>query len=332
MGEVGPCGPCMPVPTFSHIGSEIHYDRIGGRNAASLVNKDDPNVIEIWNLVFMQYSRDASGKLHLLPARHVDTGMGFERLTSILQGKMSNYDTDVFTPIFAEIHRVAGVGPYTGLVAGQNGVDKNDEEAKKDMAYAHSMNIHRKVSRGGRPHSHVDDGDHGRRGAEQRGPRLRAASHPASRRALRTADPEVQAGLLLAAGAGGGCEHEGRVPRVGGQDALRAGGDSGGGALVQPLSIGDGMIRRHAGEGTEAVRAGGGALCGHGQQADHRRRRLLPLRHAGLPDRPDAGSGFLLRSLQLMAEEAGLTVDMEGYQRAMEAARAEAKAVGRGNE
>ena len=63
MGEVGPCGPCMPVPTFSHIGSEIHYDRIGGRNAASLVNKDDPNVIEIWNLVFMQYSRDASGKL-----------------------------------------------------------------------------------------------------------------------------------------------------------------------------------------------------------------------------------------------------------------------------
>ena len=108
MGEVGPCGPCMPVPTFS---------------------------------------RDASGKLHLLPARHVDTGMGFERLTSILQGKMSNYDTDVFTPIFAEIHRVAGVGPYTGLVAGQNGVDKNDEEAKKDMAYVHSMNIHRKVTR-----------------------------------------------------------------------------------------------------------------------------------------------------------------------------------------
>ncbi len=89
------------------------------------------------------------------------------------------------------------------------------------MAYAHSMIIHRKVSRGGGPHSHVDDGDHGRRGAEQRGPRLRAASHPASRRALRTADPEVQAGLLLAAGAGGGGEQEG-------EDALRAGGGSGG--------------------------------------------------------------------------------------------------------
>lgn len=98
MGETGPCGPC----------SEIHIDRTPDGSGGKLVNAGDARVMEIWNLVFIQYNRDEQGKLHLLPAKHVDTGMGFERVTSVLQSKQSNYDTDVFTPLLKAIGDLTG--------------------------------------------------------------------------------------------------------------------------------------------------------------------------------------------------------------------------------
>lgn len=133
MGDTGPCGPC----------SELHIDltRDGG-SAGRLVNKDDPRCIEIWNLVFIQYNREQDGSFKPLPARHVDTGMGFERVCSVMQGTEgfkdfeklpSNYDTDVFAPLFEKIAAVTGKR-YGGTIP-KPGVKNLKDKEKVDMAF-----------------------------------------------------------------------------------------------------------------------------------------------------------------------------------------------------
>ncbi|MBN1514046.1 MAG: alanine--tRNA ligase [Phycisphaerae bacterium] len=132
MGDTGPCGPC----------SEIHIDLTPDKSGGRLVNAGDARVMEIWNLVFIQYNRAADGKLSPLPARHVDTGMGFERLCSVLQGmrenrlgQVSNYDTDVFAPLFAAIRTRCRAPEYRGMLpkAGERG--SKDRQVMVDVTY-----------------------------------------------------------------------------------------------------------------------------------------------------------------------------------------------------
>ncbi|XP_032419034.1 alanine--tRNA ligase, mitochondrial isoform X3 [Xiphophorus hellerii] len=118
MGNTGPCGPC----------TEIHYDHVGGRHAAALVNAGGSELVEIWNLVFIQYNREADQSLRLLPQFSVDTGMGLERLVGVLQGKRSNYDTDLFTPLLDAIHQRSKAAPYGGRMGAA-------PDAQVDRAY-----------------------------------------------------------------------------------------------------------------------------------------------------------------------------------------------------
>ncbi|MGA0374450.1 MAG: alanine--tRNA ligase [Flavobacteriaceae bacterium] len=120
MGDQGPCGPCSEI--HIDLRTEAEKAKISG---SDLINQDHPQVIEVWNLVFIEFNRKADGTLESLPKKHVDTGMGFERLCMVLQGKTSNYDTDVFTPLIKEIET---------LTASRYGADENIDRAIRVIA------------------------------------------------------------------------------------------------------------------------------------------------------------------------------------------------------
>ena len=128
MGDTGPCGPC----------TEIYVDRTPDKTGGPEVNGSDPRVMEIWNLVFIQYNRDAHGKLTELPAQHVDTGMGLERICQVIQGKADNFATDLWTPIFDKITELSGM-TYAGKFPPTNSVDAVAEAAdvqlRRDIAF-----------------------------------------------------------------------------------------------------------------------------------------------------------------------------------------------------
>lgn len=128
MGDTGPCGPCSEI----HVDSRPENER-NGVSGRELVNKDDPQVIEIWNIVFMQFNRKSDGSLEPLAMNVIDTGMGFERLVRMLQGKHSNYDTDIFQPIIKEIEQLSGFKYGFTTPTGTDGECKNEQE-KIDVA------------------------------------------------------------------------------------------------------------------------------------------------------------------------------------------------------
>jgi len=289
MGDTGPCGPC----------SEIHYDGRSDEEREKSpghlhVNRNNPDVIEIWNLVFIQFNRTGpgAGGLKALPARHVDTGMGFERVTRVLQGKTSNYDTDVFTPLFSAIKKVCRAPDYTGSF-------KSPTDTAYRVIADHVRTLTIAITDGAEP------------GNDGRGYVLRRILRRAVRYGRQTLGVP---GVFLADLVPTVVETMGQAfpelkkdpDRV--MAIIRDEEEAFGRTLTNGLALFDRAAQTAV---TEA--AGGAARIG----ADDAFR---------LHDT----YGFPIDLTQLMAEERGMTVDVEGFHRLMEEAREQSRAGSKG--
>ena len=286
MGDTGPCGPC----------SELHYDRSPDKSGASLVNADaQDTVVEIWNLVFIQYNRQQSGELVPLPAKHVDTGMGFERIVRVLQGVDSNYDTDVFGPIFAEIQKITGARAY------QPGANKAELEDPINIAYRVIADHIRTLTVA------LSDGAHCTN--EGRGYVLRSILRRAVRFGKQTLGVEEPFFYKLVPTV---VEHFGDVfPEIKTKQddvvaELKEEEESFRKTLDRGIGLFEEVLSGVAGDAKRPVFPGDEAFKLHDTY------------------------GFPIGLTQLMAEERGLTVDLEGFEREMEAARERSRGEGGG--
>ena len=244
MGDTGPCGPC----------SEILIDQgpsVGCGRPECAVGCDCDRYLEIWNLVFMQFNRDAAGTLTPLPKPSIDTGMGLERLAAVVQGKQSNYDTDLFAPLLG-VHRRGE----------PQELRRRPEERRLDAG-------HRRPPAG----DHVPD--RRRRAALQRGARLRAAPDHAARRPPRQ-DARAGRAVPVQGRRRRRRGDAGRLPGAGDAPGVRAARDEGRG----------GALHAHARAGPRAAPGGHGEGEESRRGAPRRRRPLPPLRHLRLPARP----------------------------------------------
>ena len=281
MGDTGPCGPC----------SELHYDRSPDKSGAELVNADaQDTVVEIWNLVFIQFNRSQTGDLSPLPAKHVDTGMGFERIVRVLQGVDSNYDTDVFAPIFKSIQEVTRARPY------RPGADKEALEDPINIAYRVIADHIRTLTFA------LSDGAHCTN--EGRGYVLRSILRRAVRYGKQTLGVEEPFFYKLVPTV---VEHFGDVfPELVKKQAdvekeLLEEEESFRKTLDRGIGLFEDVLAGVAGDAKRPVFPGVDAFKLHDTY------------------------GFPIGLTQLMAEERGLTVDLEGFEREMAAARERSK-------
>jgi len=286
MGDTGPCGPC----------SELHYDRSPDKSGSSLVNADaQDTVVEIWNLVFIQFNRQQSGELVELPAKHVDTGMGFERIVRVLQGVDSNYDTDVFQPIFAEIQKITGARVY------QPGANQAELEDPINVAYRVIADHIRTLTFA------LSDGAHCTN--EGRGYVLRSILRRAVRFGKQTFGVEESFFYKLVQAVVdnfGGIFPELKTKQADVEAELKEEEESFRKTLDRGIGLFEEVLAGVAGDAKRTVFPGDEAFKLHDTY------------------------GFPIGLTQLMAEERGLTVDLEGFEREMAAARERSRGEGSG--